>query len=88
MAQQDYNPETALSFLSALAFTIDRIEKGQPEPRFREVFMGLLDQHLEAVVTNDEARGVHTRDDVEIIRKMLGGLLVSKDLSDALGDGA
>lgn len=86
MAQQQFNAEAPLSFLAALVRTIVQIEDAQPEPGFRDVFMSLLDKNLEGAIAGDAANGMDTRESVQIIRKALGGLLVSKDLADALSD--
>ena len=84
MTQQQFNTEAPLSFLAALAYTIKQIEEVQPEPGFREVFMGLLDRNLEGAIVGDAAEGRDSRASVETIRKTLGLLLVSGDLSDAV----
>ena len=85
MTQQHYNPEAPLTFLAALAVTIRKIEDAQPEPGFRDVFMGLLDKHLEGAIAGDEVRGMDTREDVQIIRRTLGDLLIGSDIEDATG---
>ena len=85
MAQQQFNAEGPLSFLAALAKTIQDIEEAQPEPGFREVFMGLLDRNLEGAIAGDTAEGRgDTRESVETIRKTLGSLLVAGDIGDAV----
>ena len=83
MTQQLYDAEAALTFLTSLVMTIRRIEQGQPEPGFREVFMDLLDKHLEGGVLRDEAEGLVTRERVQEIRRTLGDLFYSGDIMDA-----
>ena len=85
MTQQPGNPEAALSFFMALVLTIKKIEDEQPEPGFREVFMGLLDRHLEGAIRVDEFEGRDTSEDVEAMRKALSQVFISSDITDAMG---
>ena len=82
MAQQ-YDAEAPHSFLAALAMTIRKIEDAQPEPGFRDVFMGLLDRNIEGAIATDASNGLDTRESIQVIRRTLGHLLVSGDFSDA-----
>ena len=84
LTNTNYNPEAPLSFLTALARTIQEIEEAQPEPGFREVFMELLDRNLEGAIMGDSVNGMDTRKDVEVIRETLGALLISGDITDAV----
>ena len=73
-----------LSFVQSLAATIKLIEREQPEPGFQEVFVGLLDKHLEAAVANDEAEGLNTRETVQNMRTMLSQNLAIGKIIDAM----
>ncbi len=73
-----------LSFVQSLAATIKLIEREQPEPGFQEVFVGLLDKHLEAAVSNDEAEGLNTRETVQNMRTMLSQNLAVGKIIDAM----
>ena len=84
MTQQEIHAEAPLSFLAALVYTLREIEETQPEPGFRDVFMGLLDKNLEGAIAGDAEKGLDTRDQVQAIRSMLGKLFISADISDAV----
>ena len=81
---QQFDAEAPFSFLTALAMTIRKIENAQPEPGFRDVFMGLLDRNIEGAIAADASNGLDTRESVQIIRRTLGHLLVSGDISEAM----
>ena len=61
---QQFDAEAPFSFLTALAMTIRKIENAQPEPGFRDVFMGLLDRNIEGAIAADASNGLDTRESV------------------------
>ena len=83
MTQEDINSEALLSFLAAVAMTIRRVEEEQPAPGFRDVFMTMLNKHLEGAIAGDAVKELDTRETIQTLGEMLSGFLVAGDIADA-----
>ena len=88
MTQDQEADEASLIFLGTLAFTITQIEKAQPEPGFRQVFMDLPASNLKSTVDAvDPAIDQYTLESVRSIEKVLSDLLIAGDYTDAIERG-
>ena len=73
--------DTVFTFFTALVDTIEEIERAQPEPGFKEVFVQLLHKHLDrrALVGDPEIAR-----DVAAFKAVLSRGFLARDLTDAM----